>query len=90
MSDDEVTAREMTVVNALKHSILTSTSPGLSVNTHPNAFMLNVIGELDLLKAAKRALVNLDDYDKFMAAKKAKEEAASAPAPVVSDPDGHG
>lgn len=84
----EVTARAMTVVRALKHAIVTSTAPGLSVNTHPNAFFLNVIGEVDLLKAAQFALVELDRFDKDAAERAAKQEKESAKA--ISDPDGHG
>ena len=40
----EVNAKLMTVVSAIRQSIETSGSPGLSVNNHPNAFFLNVIG----------------------------------------------
>ena len=82
----EVNAREMAVVNALKHAIVTSGSPGLSVNTHPNAFFLNVIGEVDLLKGARAALAAVDQHDKIAAEAAKKAE----PAKAVSDPDGHG
>jgi len=84
----EVTARAMTIVRALKHAIVTSTAPGLSVNTHPNAFFLNVIGEVDLLKAAQFALVELDRFDKDAAERAAKEQANANKA--LADPDGHG
>ncbi|HWX29571.1 MAG TPA: hypothetical protein VNZ53_19265 [Steroidobacteraceae bacterium] len=82
----EVTAREIAVVSALKHAIVTSGSPGLSVNTHPNAFFLNVIGEVDLLKGARAALAAADQYEK-VAAKQAQQ---AEPAKAVADPDGHG
>jgi hypothetical protein len=85
----EVNAREMAVVGALKHAIVTSGSPGLSVNTHPNAFFLNVIGEVDLLKAARTALAAVDQFDKN-AALAAKRTTEAEPAKAVSDPDGHG
>lgn len=85
----EVTAREMALVRGLKHAIVTGSAPGLSVNAHPNAFFLNVIGEVDLLRAAKAGLVELDQFDKEAAARAAKKEAETA-AKVVSDPDGHG
>jgi len=78
----EVTAREVAVVSALKHAIVTSGSPGLSVNTHPNAFFLNVIGEVDLLKAARAALAAVDRFD--------KAAVPAEPAKAVSDTDGHG
>lgn len=62
----EVNAKLMTVVSAIKQSIETSGSPGLSVNNHPNAFFLNVIGAIDLLKAAELVLTRLEGYDNSM------------------------
>lgn len=62
----EVNAKLMTVVSAIRQSIETSGSPGLSVNNHPNAFFLNVIGAIDLLKAAELVLTRLEGYDASM------------------------
>lgn len=53
----------MTVVAAIKQSIETSASPGLSVNAHPNAFFLNVTGAIDLLNAAKLVVARLESYE---------------------------
>jgi hypothetical protein len=72
----------MTVVQAIKHSILTSNTPGLSVNTHPNAFMLNVIGTINLQTAAEQVLANLD---RFAEAEQAREDAAAAKLKRESD-----
>lgn len=58
-----VDAKIMTVVAAIKQSIETSGSPGLSVNAHPNAFFLNVIGAIDLRKAAELVLTRLEQFE---------------------------
>jgi hypothetical protein len=79
----EINARTMTVVRALKHAIVTGTSPGLSVNTHPNAFFLNVIGEVDLLKAAELVIRRLGEHDQ--AQQKQEADAATRASAV----DGH-
>jgi hypothetical protein len=65
----EVNARLMTVIGAIKQSIETSGSPGLSVNNHPNAFFLNVIGAIDLAKAAELVLARLEAYEENLKAK---------------------
>jgi hypothetical protein len=62
----EVNAKMMVVVSAIKQSIETSNSPGLSVNTHPNAFFLSVNGAIDLAKAAELVLARLEGYDASM------------------------
>ena len=64
-----VDAKLMTVVAAIKQSIETSGSPGLSVNDHPNKFFLNVIGSIDLLRAAEHVIRRLDDYNSGVQAK---------------------
>lgn len=84
----EVTARAMAVVAAIKHAIVTGVAPGLSVNTHPNAFFLNVIGEIDLLRAAQAAITRLDQFDKDAADRAAIQEAKEA-AEAFSAVDGH-
>jgi hypothetical protein len=81
----EVNARMMIVVEAIRHSILTSNSPGLSVNTHPNPFMLNVIGTVDMQTAAEEAIKRLDIYDAAQAKKQQEADAATAASAV----DGH-
>ena len=65
----EVNAKLMTVIGAIKQSIETSGSPGLSVNNHPNAFFLNVIGAIDLAKAAELVLARLEAYEENLKAK---------------------
>jgi hypothetical protein len=74
-----IDARIMVVVGALRQSILTSNQPGLSVNTHPNPFMLSVIGALDLRTAAELVLKRLDET--FIVAK----ETAAPPAPATDE-----
>ena len=58
-----IDAKLMTVVQAIKQSIETSGTPGLSVNGHPNPFFLNVNGALDLQRAAELVLTRLAEYD---------------------------
>lgn len=70
--------RLMTVVNAFKQAIQTGVSPGLSVNTHPNAFFLHVNGEIDLKRAAELALERLDAYDDRVKADAARAYVAAA------------
>jgi hypothetical protein len=76
--------KAIAVALAFKQSIETSQTPGLSVNAHPNAFMLNVIGTLDLYRAAEYALRRADEYD----AAEAKRKEADA-ATAASAVDGH-
>jgi hypothetical protein len=64
-----VDAKLMTVVAAIKQSIETSAVPGLSVNAHPNPFLLNVIGAIDLQRAAEHVLARLEAYDASVKAK---------------------
>lgn len=80
---DKIDQRVMVIVNAFKQSVQTSVSPGLSVNTHPNAFFLHVNGEIDFLKAAELALHRLDQYQVALDAQRAKEM-ASAEEPLVA------
>ena len=61
--------KAIAVAIALKQSIETSAQPGLSVNMHPNAFFLNVIGSIDLLRAAEHVIRRLDDYNSGVQAK---------------------
>lgn len=70
--------RLMVVVNAIKQAIQTSASPGLSVNTHPNAFFLHVNGEIDLKRAAELALERLDRYAEAECLAQAKMMASAA------------
>jgi hypothetical protein len=58
-----IDGRTMLVVSAIRQSIEMSSGPGTSVNRHPNAFFLNVIGELDLLKAAELVIRRLGEHD---------------------------
>jgi hypothetical protein len=64
-----VDAKLMAVVAAIKQSIETSGTPGLSVNNHPNPFLLNVIGSIDLQRAAEHVLARLEAYDENVKAK---------------------
>lgn len=64
-----VDAKLMTVVAAIKQSIETSGTPGLSVNGHPNPLFLNVIGAIDLSRAAQHVLARLEAYDESVKAK---------------------
>jgi hypothetical protein len=59
----------MTVVAAIKQSIETSAGPGVSVNTHPNPFFINVNGAIDLKNAATLIIERLDAYDAALKAK---------------------
>lgn len=63
MTSGQVDAKLMTIVRAIKQSIETSNTPGLSVNAHPNAFFLNVNGAVDLKRAAEQVLQSLGEYD---------------------------
>lgn len=77
-------AKLVCVIAAIRHGIQTNTSPGLSVNTHPNPFFLHVIGELDLKHIAERVVQNLVQFE---ATEKKRLEADAATA--VSAVDGH-
>ena len=78
-----IDGRTLTVVNAIRASMQINAGPGSSINTHPNMFFLNVIGEVDLLKAAEQVIKSLTQYD---AAQKPKETDAATRASAV---DGH-
>lgn len=71
-----ITQRTLVAVSALRQSIETNSGPASSVNRHPNQFFLNLIGEMDLLKAAELMLRRVDDYDAQLA-KAALVEAAT-------------
>ena len=81
---NQVDAKLMCVIAAIRHGIQTLNSPGLSINTHPNPFFLNVIGELDLKHIADRILVNLGQFE--ATEKKRLEQETAAAASAV---DGH-
>jgi len=63
MSAMPTDARVVIVVNAIRQSLQVNASAGSSINAHPNPFMLQVLGEVDLLKAAETVLKQLDQYD---------------------------
>ena len=58
-----VDAKLVTVVQAIKQAIETSSNPGLSVNAHPNAFFLNVNGAIDLMTAARLVIQRLESFE---------------------------
>ena len=62
MTSGQVDAKLMTIVRAIKQSIETRKTPGLSVNANPNAFFLNVNGAVDLKRAAEQVLASLESY----------------------------
>jgi hypothetical protein len=64
-----VDAKLITVVQAIKQSIETSAGPGVSVNSHPNPFFINVNGALDLKNAATLILQRLEEYEAALKAK---------------------
>jgi hypothetical protein len=64
-----VDAKLVTVVQAIKQAIETSSNPGLSVNAHPNAFFLNVNGAVDLMAAARLVIVRLESFEQSMKAR---------------------
>jgi hypothetical protein len=67
--------RAVVVANAIRHSMQVNATAGSSVNAHPNPFFINVLGEVDLLKAGESALRALDAYEAGQ--KKAAEAADS-------------
>jgi hypothetical protein len=73
----DIDQRLMIVVSAIKQSIQMGTSPGLSVNTHPNPFFLHVSGEIDLKAMAERVLERVGAYDERASLQRAKEMAAA-------------
>jgi len=84
-----VDAKLITVVQAIKQSIETAAGPGVSVNSHPNPFFLNVNGALDLKHAATLIIQRLEEYEAAFKAKieksiKAAEEEASKAADAVN------
>ena len=64
-----VDAKIMTVVGAIKQSIETSAGPGVSVNSHPNPFFINVNGAFDLKHAALLIVTRLEEYEAALKAK---------------------
>lgn len=58
-----VDAKLMTAVLGIKQSIERSSGPGVSVNSHPNPFFLNVNGALDLKAAAEQVIRNIESYE---------------------------
>lgn len=68
-----VDAKVMTIVGAIKQSIETSGSPGLSVNSHPNPFFIQVMGAIDLRKAAELVIARLEKYEEGVKARFAAE-----------------
>lgn len=81
-----VDAKLITVVQAIKQSIEQSSGPGVSVNSHPNPFFLNVNGALDLKHAATLILQRLEEYEAAFKAKIEKSiKAAEAEAAKVID-----
>lgn len=75
-----IDGRLMAAVGALRQSIEMNGGPASSVNRHPNAFFLNVIGEVDLLKAAELILRRVGEYDEHHAkdAEAARKASAAA------------
>jgi hypothetical protein len=63
---------------AIKQSIERSASPGLSVNTHPNALFLNVAGAIDLYAAADAAYRRFCEFEQAVKARFEAEVAAAA------------
>jgi hypothetical protein len=64
-----VDAKIIAVVGAIKQAFETSGSPGLSVNSHPNHFFLNVNGAVDLKRAAELVIARLEALDADLKAK---------------------
>lgn len=77
--------RALAAARALKLAIERGVSPGLSVNSHPNPFFLNVAGSIDLLAAATYMVEDLERFDAALAAQKEADAKAQAAAPVKSD-----
>jgi hypothetical protein len=95
---NQVDAKLMCLVAALRHGIQTLNTPGLSVNVHPNPFFLHVIGELDLKHIAERVIKNLEEFTQSEAKRhliaaaeqaKAQEGGADRVATAASAVDGH-
>lgn len=63
----QITQRTVVVINAIRHSMQVNAGPGSSINQHPNPYMLQVLGEVDLLKAAEQVLKQLGEYDQAQA-----------------------
>lgn len=81
-----VDAKLITVVQAIKQSIETAAGPGVSVNSHPNPFFLNVNGALDLKHAATLILQRLEEYEAAFKARIEKSiKAAETEATKVID-----
>jgi hypothetical protein len=58
-----VDAKVMTVVSAIRQSLQTAGGPGSSVNSHPNPFFLNVMGEINLKHAAELIIQRIEEYE---------------------------
>ena len=71
-----VDAKIMTVVGAIKQSIEQSAGPGMSVNSHPNPFFVNVNGSMDLKHAATLILQRIEAYEEAAKTRLEKEAAA--------------
>lgn len=80
-----VDAKVMTVVGAIKQSIEQSSGPGVSVNSHPNPFYLNVNGALDLKHAAVLLLQRLEEYEAALKVKIEKSIKAAEAANVANN-----
>ena len=64
---------------AIKQSLQVNAGPGSSINMHPNQFFLNVLGEVDTLKAAELVVQRLEAfYEKEITALKAEIERLEA------------
>lgn len=82
-----VDAKMMTVVGAIKQSIETAAGPGVSVNSHPNPFFLNVNGALDLKHAATLILQRLEEYEAALKIKIEKSIKAATEAANLANND---
>jgi hypothetical protein len=71
-----VDVKVMIVVSAIKQSLQSSCGPGSSVNNHPNAFFLNVSGELNLKHMAELVIDRLEGYEAQLKAVIEKEAKA--------------
>lgn len=83
---EPITQRTLVAVSALRQSIEMNGGPGTSVNRHPNPFMLNIIGELDLLKAVELVLKRVAQFDADV---KREQEAKADRDTAASAVDGH-
>ena len=77
----EIDPKAIAVAMAIKRAFEVNATAGSSVNAHPNAFFLNVLGAVDLYKAALSVLSTLEQLEQA-AVEKAKQEAKAAAAAV--------